>query len=65
MNELTFTNSKLLIINNFTSAALVLLEKELQIPYYKATIAFIKIISTWWQIVNVKTFWKGMKLHNI
>ena len=53
------------IFNNFTSAALVLFGKKLQIPHYETISAFIKIISTWWQIVNTKTPWKGMRLHNI
>ena len=49
------------IFNNFTFAALVLLGKELPSPHYETTSAFIKIISTWWQIVNVKTPSKGMR----
>ena len=43
------------IFNNFTSAAVVLLGKELRIPNYKTTSVFIKIIVTWWQILNIKT----------
>ena len=43
------------IFNNFTSAVLVLLGKELRIPNYKTTSVFVKIIVTWWQILNIKT----------
>ena len=69
LNPSTFErqNVKLVlqIFNNFTSEALALLGKELQIPHYENTSAFIKIIATWWSIVNVKTPSKGTRLQNL
>ena len=69
LNPSTFErqNVKLVleIFNNFTSEALALLGKELQIPHYENTSVFIKIITTWWSIVNVKTPWKGTRLRNL
>ena len=50
LNSSTFEkqNVKLVLqtFNNFTSAALVLFEKELQIPHYETKCVYKKIIST-------------------
>ena len=35
------------------------------IPYFENNSTFIKIITTWWQIVNVKTPLKGKRLQNV
>jgi len=52
------------VFNNMTSEALAVLDKKLMIPYFENTVPFIKIITTWWQIVNVKTLLKGKRLQN-
>ena len=43
------------IFNNFTAEALEILREKTQNPFNSDTQAFIKIIVTWWKIVNVKT----------
>ena len=50
------------IFKKFTAEALSSLRKKLKIPQFGNTNVFIKIILTWWQIVNVKKTWKGKKL---
>ena len=52
------------IFNNFTAKALMILGEKLKIPFYSDTQAFIKIIVTWWKIVNVKGPNKGKRMKN-
>ena len=52
------------ILNNFTAEALMILGEKLKIPFYSDTQAFIKIIVTWWNIVNVKGTNKGKRMKN-
>ena len=52
------------IFNNFTAEALEILREKTQNPFNSDTQAFIKIIVTWWKIVNVKTPNKGKRLKN-
>jgi len=52
------------IFSNFTAEGMAILGEKLQIPHCANTKAFIKIIVTWWQTVNVKTPWKGKRLRS-
>ena len=52
------------IFNDFVSQSLLSLGDKFNIPHYQDTSAFIKIITTWWQIVNVKTPKKGRRLNS-
>ena len=53
------------VFNNFTAQALTFLGEKTMIPYYENTSTFINIITTWWQVVNVKTPLKGKRLQNV
>ena len=53
------------VFNNFTAQALTFLGEKTMIPHYENTSTFIKIITTWWQVVNVKTPLKGKRLQNV
>ena len=43
------------IFNSYVSHALRELSENYEIPHYLDTAAFIEIVTTWWNIVNVKT----------
>ena len=51
------------IFNNFVSQALLHLSDKFNILHYRDTSAFIQLISTWWEVVNVKTPKKGCRLN--
>ena len=53
------------VYNNFAAQALTFLGENTMIPYYENTSTFIKIITTWRQVVNVKTPLKGKRLQNV
>ena len=53
------------IFNSYVAQSLLLLGEKCQIPHYEDTSAFIRVISTWWSIVNVKTPWKGKRPKNV
>ena len=57
--ELQNVKLALQIFNNFTVEALMIPGENLNISHYANMSVFIKIIVTWWQIVNVKTPLKG------
>ena len=69
LNPLTFKRQNvklaLQVFNNFTAQTLKFLGEKTNIPYYENTSTFIKIITTLWQIVNVKTPLKGKRLQNV
>ena len=69
LNPLTFERQNvklaLQVFNNFTAQALTFLGEKTMIPHYENTSTFIKIITTWWQVVNVKTPLKGKRLQNV
>ena len=50
------------VFNNFTAQALTLLSKKAMISYSENASTFKKKITTWWQIVNVKTLLKSKRL---
>ncbi|XP_055928658.1 uncharacterized protein LOC129959790 [Argiope bruennichi] len=52
------------IFNEHVAEALVELGERKNLIYSKDTSEFLKIIITWWQIVNVKTPNKGKRLNN-
>ena len=52
------------IFNDFTSNALTAIGQKYDMANYFNTSIFIKIITTWWKIVNVKTPLKGLRLNN-
>ena len=52
------------IFNEYVSQALIQLGAKFNILHYQDTSNFIKIISTWWDVVNVKTPRKGRRLNN-
>ena len=43
------------VFNEYVSQALIQLEAKFNILHYQDTSNFIEIISTWWDVVNVKT----------
>lgn len=47
------------IFNNVVAEGLLVVGKANDIPHYKETSEFIKIICKWWAIMNVKTLFKG------
>jgi hypothetical protein len=53
------------ICNDYVAEALLQLGPKYGIQYYQDTSVFIKIISTWWSIVNVNTPLKGMRHNNV
>ena len=53
------------VFNNFTAQALTFLGKKTMIPHHENTSTYIRIITTWWQVVNVKTPLKGKRLQNV
>ena len=52
------------VFNEYVSQALIQLGAKFNILHYQDTSNFIKIISTWWDVVNVKTPRKGRRLNN-
>ena len=53
------------VFNDFVSQGLLQLGEKHNIPHFMDTSTFIKIITTWWEVVNVKTPRKGLRLNNI
>ena len=53
------------IFNDFVSQALNEIGERFGIPHSIDTAAFIKIITTWWDIVNVKTPHKNIRRSNV
>ena len=51
--------------NDFVSHAMFELGGKFDIPYFHDTAAFIKIITTWWDIVNLKTPHKSVRLNSV
>lgn len=58
-------NLVLKIFNHFVPQALLELGSKNEIPNFRGTAAFIKIIYTWWSIMNVKTPNKGIRLNDV
>ena len=52
------------IFNEYVSQALLELGDKFNISHYHDTSIFIKLIYTWWEVVNVKTPQKGRRLNN-
>ena len=52
------------IFNDHVSHALQELGSKFAIPHFHDTAAFIKIVTTWWNIVNVKSPHKGLRLNS-
>ena len=52
------------IFNDFVSHALQELGSKFAIPHFHDTAVFIKIVTTWWNIVNVKSPHKDLRLNN-
>ena len=52
------------IFNEFVAQALLQLGNAHDILHYQDTSAFISLILTWWEVVNVKTPHKGYRLNN-
>ena len=52
------------IFSNYVSHALRELGEKYEIPHYLDTAAFIEIVTTWWNIVNVKTPHKTIRLND-
>ena len=52
------------VFNEYVSQALIQLGAKFNILHYLDTSNFIEIISTWWDVVNVKTPRKGRRLNN-
>ena len=52
------------IFSEFVAQALLQLRNAHYILHYQDTSAFISLILTWWEVVNVKTPRKGYRLNN-
>ena len=52
------------IFNNYLFHALRELGEKYEIPHYLDTAAFIKIVTTWWNIVNAKNPHKTIRLND-
>ena len=52
------------IFTDYVSHALQELGSKFAIPHLHDTAAFIKIVTMWWNIVNVKSPHKGLRLNN-
>ena len=52
------------VFNEYVAQGLLELGAKMSIPHYAATSLYIKIIVTWWHIVNVKSPLKGQRLNN-
>lgn len=58
-------NLVLKLFNNFVIEALLELGPKYEIPHFTGTAEFIRIILTWWNIINVKSPFKGIRLNNV
>ena len=52
------------LFSDYVSQSLLLLGNKFNILHYHDTGVFVKVITTWWEIVNVKTPRKGRRLNN-
>lgn len=52
------------VFNEYVAQGLLSIGEKMSIPDYAGTSLFIKIIVTWWYVVNVKSPLKGQRLNN-
>ncbi|XP_055928711.1 uncharacterized protein LOC129959843 [Argiope bruennichi] len=66
-NNLEKQNVKLVlkIFNKFIPESLMNLGEKYEFPHYKETAEYIRIINRWWDIVNVKTPFTGIRENNV
>ncbi|XP_049801053.1 uncharacterized protein LOC126236056 [Schistocerca nitens] len=53
------------VFNEYTAEAVSTVGEQKNLLHYHTTAEFIKIILTWWKIVNVKTVHKGVRLNDL